>query len=260
LQKNVQFYPTKENKRGVTLVVPGLNVRPSAMMELIGSLNSLGSDVYLVLLSGHHPDSAPVAEVTASLWDEDMKSGYREANANASRNAVPLFFLGYSLGALLGQDLVAFSGMALPYKKQLLIAPAIAVRWEIHLIKWLFFLNDSIAFPSLTPKEFRANRSLPLRVYKIMFQKEQRLMEMRYNNLNIPTLVLIDPKDELISYKKILRMVKMFNLSNYEVMALDSDLTLRAGKYHHLIIDRNTMGQNNWDSVSQRLEAFFFAS
>ena len=90
----------------VTLVAHGLNVRPAAMQPLIDWLNSKGSDVYLVKLSGHHQEGGvSIQEVTAAIWWEEMVYGYNIAKRTASLQGLPVYFLGYSLGALLGQTI-----------------------------------------------------------------------------------------------------------------------------------------------------------
>lgn len=254
----IEYFATPVAKRAVTMVVHGLNVRPLAMKPLIDWLNAKGSDVYLVHLAGHSEKAGSIESVTSDSWDHNMLLGYQQASENSRAANVPLYFLGYSLGALLGEDLIQFSDSAIHFDKQVLIAPATAIRSRSYLLKLLFILNEKTTLPSYTPEPYQANTRLPIKIYKIMFRKEKALVKSRYTKLNIPTLLLIDRKDELISYRKLRRYRKRFSLSHWETMLLDSGMKAYNRQYHHLIIDEASMGRPNWDKTTKGLSSFLF--
>jgi esterase/lipase len=255
----VEYYPTPvPGKTAVTLVAHGLNLTPRAMLPLVAWLNEQGSDVYLVKLSGHHKDGVHIKEVTSSVWQQEMLDGYNMAKKTSLGASVPLYFIGYSLGALLGQSMVARSMKTAPFDKQILIAPAIAIRRRSYLLKLLFFLGKKMSLPSYTPKGFRVNESLPLSIYEILFSEERSLVQSRFCQLNMPTLIIIDPKDELISYKKLVRHISRYDLTNYRLLVLDHQLNGRSKPYHHLVIDEQTMGIKNWKMVTSELQRFLF--
>ena len=240
------------------MVVHGLNVKPSAMLAFIEWLNLQGSDAYLVKLSGHYEDSININAVTSSMWETDMLKGYTIAQKASIERSVPLFFLGYSLGALLGQAMISFSQGEVHFDKQVLFAPATAIRRRAYFIKLLFVLNGKVMLPSYTPIEYRANSRIPINVYKILFKNKRNILKTNFNKLNIPTIIFIDPKDELVSYKKLAKFSGRFALTDYQVVKLDSDLKARGGKYHHLIINKLTMGENNWEMVTRQMAKFLF--
>ena len=72
------FY-TDSPKKAVTLVVPGLNVRPLAMNELIKLLNENGSDVCLLTFSDMHQPKAEPA-----IWIEEFVAAYGVARSMAA--------------------------------------------------------------------------------------------------------------------------------------------------------------------------------
>jgi hypothetical protein len=144
------------------------------------------------------------------------------------------------------------------FDRQLLFAPAIGIRTRSHLVKLSFFLDERRKLPSYTPKEYRANKGLPIRFYKIMFRQEKMLRKNRFMHVNIPTLVFIDPADELISHRKLSKLSRRFQLTNFRFILLDSDLTDRETKYHHLIINERTMGEKNWKVVTREMSKFLF--
>jgi esterase/lipase len=259
MKKNMGYYPSLLTGRtAVSLVAHGLNQKPEAMLSLVSWLNSHGSDVYLINLSGHHQNSIAIKDVTSSVWHTEMLEGYQMARKTSLAASVPLYFLGYSLGALLGQSMVALSMENAPFDKQVLIAPAFAIRRRSYLIRFLCLFGKQRKLPSYTPEGYRVNESLPLLIYELLFTEERRIFKSKFRKLNIPTLVIIDPKDELISYKRLLKQINKFGLTNYRVVVLDQNTKDRDCKYHHLIIDERTMGAGNWKMVTCEMGKFLF--
>lgn len=240
----------------VTLVIHGLNVKPNAMRALVGWLNAEGSDVYLVKLAGHGREN--VKSVTASLWQQEVEAGYDAAKAASLQLAVPLYFLGYSLGALFAQSCIGLQANGQPFQKQVLFSPAIGLRKRSYLIRYLFFLGDRCMLPSFTPKDYKANHWLPLVVYRILYDEERKVVTSEFAKLNFPTLIFMDQKDELISYKCFKTLLNNFTLTNWQLVPLDTGLKGRKGKYHHLILDPQTMGSKNWKMVTQKMQSFLF--
>jgi hypothetical protein len=74
----------------------------------------------------------------------------------------------------------------------------------------------------------------------------------------VPTLIFIDPKDELISYRKLKKAELKDEWGLCQVVELDSDLSYRSGNYHHLILDEATMGEKNWTMVVKTMKRFLF--
>ncbi len=103
LHANLEYHPTSLPPKAVTLVAHGLNMKPAGMLAITQWFNEQGSDVYLVKLSGHHEDSIHIKDITSTLWEEEMLHAYTIAKEASIKSGVPLFFVGYSLGALLGQ-------------------------------------------------------------------------------------------------------------------------------------------------------------
>ncbi|HYH16380.1 MAG TPA: hypothetical protein VD794_14220, partial [Flavisolibacter sp.] len=214
--------------------------------------------VYLVQLSGHYEEGVNIRQVTTALWQNEMFSGYTIAKQAAINYGLPLYFLGYSLGALLGQTMIALIQEKASFDKQILLAPAVAIRKRSHWLRILFFFNKQTLLPSFTPKDYRANKALPLHIYQILFNEEKKLWAAKEHHLNIPTLILIDPKDELISYSRLLQWINQFKLSHYRVIVLKEDLKNRKSQYHHLIISEETMGSVNWDIATNAIKQFLF--
>ena len=228
------------------------------MLPLIRWLNSQGSDAWLVSLYGHREGATDLKNITSRVWQEEMQAGYEVARKEANMHNVPLYFLGYSLGALLGQSMLVLPMESAPFDKQVLLAPAIALRRRASLLQLFFFLGKPAALPSYTPAAYRFNPSLPLQAYRVLFGEEAKLQKAEVGKLNIPTLVLLNPKDELISPKKLLQLIDRFALTKYRVVFLDATLNGRQVWYHHLILDEQTMGNENWAMATAEMKAFLF--
>src|SRR5689334_16365563 len=126
-------------------------MKPAGMLAITQWLNEQGSDVYLVKLSGHYEDSIHIKHITSTLWEEEMLHAYAIAKKAAIESRVPLFFLGYSLGALLGQALMLSLKEDNIFDRQVLIAPATAVRNRSYALKLFSYIYKKIMLPSFTP-------------------------------------------------------------------------------------------------------------
>ena len=224
------------------------------MLPLIQWLNGRGSEVYLLQLAGHRPGSADPAQVTAELWRQEIKTVYGLARAAAESEGLPLYFLGYSLGALLAQSVLALPAEAPPFERQVLLAPALSLRRRTGLLRWLCGFQLNLLLPSFTPVTYRANKSLPLSIYRILFAEVDRLQNKNLQQLNVPTLVIMDAKDELVSSRGLRRLIEKQGLNKYRLLLLAG----RRQRFRHLILDRETMGAENWAKATAAMEVFLF--
>lgn len=226
------------------------------MLPLIELVTGQGSDVYLVCLRGHGLNDGDGNKITAPVWQNQVVAAYQIAREAANRLFVPLYLMGYSLGALLGQSALLPAGGATHFDKQVLLAPATAIRRRCYLLKVFIFMGFPSRVPSFSPRAYRVHPFLPLNFYRILFAEEQKLL--RAGPLNQPTLVLIDPADELISLRKLKKQIQRFGLSRYKVVVLNKSRKGRTGTYHHLILDEATMGKENWEKAKKEIITFLF--
>lgn len=249
-------------RRGVAIVIHGLNLKPERMGSVIAALNRTGIDVLNVSLSGHgdnyESSGGPTAEaarletfrnVSYPVWQREVLSASRKAGRRAERKKVPLILVGYSLGGLLGCDLVlmdAGSGV----RRMILFAPALNVQLEAHLLKVLTPF-PSLVIDSLSPRWYRSNDGTPMAAYRTLFEVIGRVDGNAGPRLNIPTLVLIDPGDEFISTEKIRELITGRGLSRWRVLPVRKDVNVAAAMSHHLIIDEAAVGRNAWMEVEK---------
>lgn len=255
---SLEFFATNGQKTAVTVVSHGLNNKPTVMLPLVEYLNDSGSDVYLLKLFGHREDSSNLKNLNGDIWLGESLNAYHQAREMAEKNEVPLYFLGYSLGALVAQYMVFESNGEDRFDRQVLLAPATALRGRSGLVKATFILPGHWKLPSYTPEAYRANEGIQINAYKVLFGLEHQLRKGKFSNLNIPTLLIMDKKDELVSFRRINKYIDEYGLTEYRVLSLDPSLEDRATKYHHLIVDEPTMGVENWELVRKKIKEFLF--
>jgi esterase/lipase len=227
------------------------------MRALAVCLSEMGSAVVLASLSGHRGNVNEFAAVTREIWLKDIAEAYTFARAQQTEPDIPLYFVGYSLGALVNLNLISRQPEQIRYDKMILLAPAIALKWPANLLKPLFGIGDQWRLPSFTPARYQANRQTPVRAYQVLFALVQSLRQSGYAHLHIPSLVYIDPRDELVSIAGLQNIVNRFNLTDWQVLEMRTQPFGQGPHYRHLIIDEPTLGSANWSRLNVRIKEFF---
>jgi esterase/lipase len=255
----ITCYPSlARDKIAVTLVAHGLNLKPEAMLPLINFLRNLGSEVYLVRLSGHEANGPGIGSIMSVTWQAEMLAGYEMAKQASRDSSLPLYFLGYSMGALLGQALMSLPLHRITFDRQVLLAPATGIRWRSYLLKVLFIFGSRRTIRSFAPEAYRANTALPLFVYRILFNEEKKVLASHFSNLNIPSLIVLDPKDELISHRKLQNQIKKYSLTRYRILLLHKKDAHKKRGYCHQIFDPDTLGNQRWKVMTTEIKQFLF--
>jgi esterase/lipase len=267
---SLRWFPKKRRaaRRGVALAVHGLNLKPERMGAVIAVLNNAGVDVLNVALRGHGDNFTPLDNRTAEaarleafrtvtfpLWRGEVRRAYEEARRRADRRRVPLFFVGYSLGGLLGCDLV-LSGPDVAVDRMALFAPALSVQVEAHLLKALTPF-PGLVIDSLSPRWYRANDGTPMAAYKALFEAVARVEGRIGPRLNVPTLVLVDEADEFISPGRIRDLIAAGGLTRWRVVPVRKDEAVAGTASHHLIIDEAAVGKGSWKAIEGALVELF---
>jgi len=255
-----EFLPSEiEPSKAVTIMVHGLNTKPSALLSIANFLTQNGSDVVLISLTGHKNDSQNLAAITRENWISDLLEAYHYSRDLIKKdNLRSIFFVGFSLGALAHLDVLTHYPEIANCDKMVLLAPANAPKWSTHLIKCFFFMNNKSGIPSLAPKKYRCQNKTPVQAYKVLFKMKKAIENEKYRHLNIPTMAVMDAKDETISLGYLKKIIKTYQLTNWKIYTLNSQLKGKHSSYHHLIIDEHSMGSENWNRLIQRIKTFFY--
>ena len=263
---SLEWFKRKITRRlkGVALVVHGLNLRPDRMLHIVVELNNDGIDVLNVSLRGHgrnylesvniSPEEARLESfrnVTYGLWSDEVYKAYLKVRERASKKNVPVFFVGYSLGGLLGCDLL-LSHPDVFYDNMVLFAPALNVTTESYLLKALMPFPN-IVIDSLSPISYRTNEGTPMAAYKALFEAIEHFEKNTDGRLNIPTAVFIDEGDEFISCSKLKEMIVQRNFDQWQIHTLRKDNDVGEKISHHLIINKDSVGEDTWKQIKSTL-------
>ncbi len=259
-----------EKIRGVALVVHGLNLKPERMQSIISELNDAGIDVLNLSLRGHgnnylnntniSSDEARLESfqtVTYSLWSEEIYKAYLKVRERASKKNVPVFFIGYSIGGLIGCNLPLLH-QDVYYDRMILFAPALNITVESYLLKALMPFPD-IVIDSLSPIYYRANKGTPMAAYKALFEAVELFEKNVNDKLNKPTLIFIDEKDEFVSCSKLNEMITQRSLNNWQINIVRKDNDIGEKKSHHLIIDKDSVGKQMWKQINDAMKTHLSA-
>jgi pimeloyl-ACP methyl ester carboxylesterase len=232
--------PTK----AVVVLVHGLNVDPGRMSDLAGALESGGAKVLRVSLSGHAGKGWGM--VTRRQWLDDIAQAHGAAVELARGKNAPIHLVAHSLGGLIGLDWIGQREGERRWDRMVLLAPAISLTRKARLLRLLSWLPRSFMIPSLLPKRYRANEGTSVGAYKVLSESIAALERREFKDANIPTLVVIDPKDELVSVSGIAALIERFHLGSWSLMPIDNAASTLQRKAHHLTFTAEALGAAEW--------------
>ncbi len=246
---------------GVALVIHGLNLRPDKMGPIISLLTASGIEALNLSLQGHGQQSGNALpshlrkarmnvfkSVSYPLWAGEVFHAYRLARKTSDIHQVPLFLVGFSLGALLGCDLFA-SRPDVKFDKMVLFAPSLNASIAYGL-KWLTPF-PRLVIPSFSLPSYRANSGTPMAAYQALFDAIRHFNRNTSSKINVPTIIFIDPLDEVVSYRKLKRMVASKKLDQWAFCLLKENRIGVTQPIHHLIIDEASLGKTEWGRVQK---------
>ena len=246
---------SSQSIKSVCLVCHGLNLNPEKMKCLSSFLNSESVETYTVSLSGHKPGSAHMSQVSSTLWISELYRAYKKAREKAKTLGVPLYYLGFSLGGALNSALM-HEKKDVTYDKIILFAPAISVRRTSYLIRIFKPFGKGFSIPSFSPKSYRANFGITVAAYDALFEAISISKENQYEALNVPTLIFIDPFDELVSPNGLMKIKENHGLEHWNFNFITKTKGSTKSKFRHFIINEETLGDKTWGHVKDKMKAF----
>jgi pimeloyl-ACP methyl ester carboxylesterase len=261
------FRPSEVRKpRGVALVVHGLNLNPDCMAPLISVLNESEIDCIRLALRGHGDnfcqreglDSAAsrledFKEVSYALWFQEMLTAYSKAQQHAAANRLPLFLVGYSYGGLIGLDLLA-TDPNVAFDRAVLLAPALSLHGWDYAVR-LLAPFPKLVLPTLALVDYPSNLGTPLAAYNALFETLDHFETCIGPQINIPTLVIINPSDELVSFDGIRRLVEKHRLDQWRFFPIPHCRSLPHRMFHHMVIDETSVGREIWIEIKKEMTA-----
>lgn len=245
---------------GVALVIHGLNLRPDKMKSIIALLTHSYIDVLNLSLRGHGKNYTQKANVDGSkarmetfktvsyeYWIKETHRAYGLAEKRSREKQVPLFLIGFSLGGVLGAALFA-SYPEVYFNRMVFLAPAICI-YKIYYLAKLLCPFPRLVIPSFFIKSYCSNKGTPVAAYHALFEAIEHFNKNRDQKLNVPTLIFIDKQDELVSYRRLKRIIKNGGLHRWRPHPVKKSTTDVKENMHHLIIDESSMGKDAWNEM-----------
>lgn len=246
-----------QKMRAVALVVHGLNNHPEVMLPIVKFLNEQGVGVLNVGLTGYVGNFDDLKKVTAAEWLQDVFTANCVLQTKAKN--LPQFFVGFSLGALIGDTLLNSNlSEKFEFAKAVFFSPALRVHDRSQWIQMFSFLGRGFSMISFAPKAYAASWKTPNAAYQALFD----LIDLFNQNLvtnsqavNIATLAFVDPDDELVSSEYLEEMVGTFSLDRWQMNEVHKDNTAKTW-FHHVTIDEHAMGKQTWQQMTKKITDF----
>ena len=249
--EKTQWYPGTYGPKFVALVVHGLNNRPSKMADVRRALNTLGGNVLQVGLPGHRGYLPDDGSNPYTAWTGHLRAALCLAQQQAKNKKIPFVFVGYSLSGALYLDILGQNTEPIfKADAQVLFAPALSLRWTSYLVKAFFLFGEEYYLNSWSPETYRMMAGAKMKHYKGLFRTIDSLHHHVDPKIhNIPTLVIMDPKDELVSLRGIKKFVSKNKLTHWQINEVDNSESNLKDKLHHLVTSQEAVGPNMWSEI-----------
>lgn len=261
---------TASPSRAVVVLAHGLNQRVSALQSLGEGLHARGATVVPVHLRGHRVDVEPSTDtieawrsLTWQDWVEDWEHATQDALAIAERDGVPLTFVGFSLGALVHVFAMATrTHERIPYARQVLLAPAVRVRSLTRAVRILRAMGGRFLVPAFTPQTIRSHDVTSVASFEALFYLESALGTLDdASSLHIPTLVLIDRRDELASEVRLRDWIAQHALTDtWHIEGIPRVPGEKRSPYRHYVSDATGLGERSFAQLLDRMGDFLITS
>jgi alpha-beta hydrolase superfamily lysophospholipase len=258
----IRWYKRKNAAKlnGVALVIHGLNGRPVKMESIIAEMTAAGIDCLNLSLRGHgenyfqleNTDSTEARleafkSVSYRLWRNEIYQAYQQVKMKSNRYRTCVFFVGFSMGGLLGVDLFA-SNPHVKFDKMVLFAPALKMHNRNYLLKTISPFPELVV-PSFAPDAYLANRGTPMAAYNALFEAAKHFEKNLDRKINVPAVIFIDKQDELISFSGLEAMILKQKLDQWKLHPVKKDQTATEIEMHHIIIDEASVGKQMWKEI-----------
>lgn len=232
--------------RDKILIIHGLNNNMEAFVPLKCKLEAIGYETSLLCLPGHGYNREET---------RDFENAMEIFNQKMGEYTTPYYVIAFSQGALYLQLWLKKNPSRLP-KAQLLLAPALFIRHFSKLNCLLAGLPSFAFIMSQMPKKLRRYNYLYIWEYRTLFNKAKRFQK-DISHFKIPTLILVDPKDELVDSQKLKSKLNQIH-SGAEVVFLRRDYLKgkRPGKYH-ILFHPNYFSPEDWEYFVNKIDLFF---
>lgn len=249
--------PADNSPRQVVVLYHGLNNKPAVMDEWAQGLAERGFAVLRVAFSGHTADSVSLADVTPELWLRDVHLSLEQAQQKhpQARRTILAFSLGATAVLRYAQTTSDIAA-----ERLVLLAPAVFPRGKLRVLAPLLPLRHlNVCLPSLARGETRVRSCTPLQAYWTLDRLSSELRRASTQALNLPTMVVYDPDDELVDTAMLQTWAKQHDLERWQFRAT-SRSALPTGHFRHELFARRGYAERAWQELLEDVAAFLHNS
>jgi hypothetical protein len=129
------------------------------------------------------------------------------------------------------------------------LAPGIVPRAISDLARVATKALPNVVIPSLAPRAIRAHaRGTPLSAYRALWESVAAVRAKGFAGPDAPTLIWIDPRDELVSARGLREVRARYGKRDWEIREARAQGEAR---YRHLVVNEYGLGAAEWRRVRE---------
>ncbi len=241
MTNSYNLFPTKPHK---LLIIHGLNNNISCFDPISSYFQNQGFETIFITLPGHGENRNEASNFKAAFAAFDKK--LREGASS------PYSVIAFSHGALYLQLWLEKNPHLKPHC-QVLLAPALYVQRYEKLSRLFNFLPGFFPIKSFSPKAFRKYQTLSISEYRILFEGIKTFKKHKAG-FNIPTLLLVDPMDELIDVTKLKE--ELTNCGELEIKEWNREYLKKGIGKHHILFHPDYFEKDDWEKFTGEIREF----
>jgi hypothetical protein len=223
------------------LIIHGLNNNAKAFEPLKEAFEKLGWEASLLILPNHGEKRIEAKDFSEAFacFDRNIRDKIQS----------PYSVIAFSQGALYFQLWMDKRPSQRPIS-QALLAPALFIRRHRLVSKLTSLLPNFFLIKSFSPKVMQRYSSLSVRDYRILLSSLESYQRLENSSFAIPSLVMIDPQDELVDSKALAKHCEtVFVERNY--------LSIKMGLgRHHILFHPDYFLNAHWVELIKQVDEF----
>lgn len=217
----------------------GLNNNQECFTPLMDHFRAQGHETEMIILPGHGTNRDEARDIQTAL------SAFKESMERLKNTTY--YAIAFSQGALYLQLWMEQHQEHRPLK-QVLLSPALAIRRQLIIEKALKLIPGFVLIKSLAPRRFRRYDMLTAREYNTLLQGILAFQKLE-KSFKIPTLLLIDPADELVHAQKLQE-------SFIDVGLIKRNYLKFGPGQHHILFHPDYFKKEDWKEFTRKIETF----
>jgi pimeloyl-ACP methyl ester carboxylesterase len=233
-------------KKNQLIIIHGLNNNSNSFLPLTNHFREQGLEIHFVTLPSHGHDRQEAKDFKEAFacFDRSMRE----------LTSAPFSVLAFSQGALFLQLWLEKRPDQLPLA-QVLLSPALYIHRQGLIENMTKILPSFFPIKSFSPKSMRRYGFLTVGEYRILVEALIIYQKLK-TELKVPTLILVDPKDELVDASA---LKEKFNTRESAILnfVLFTRPYLKKGLgCHHIMFHPEYFSQADWKVFTSTIEVF----